>query len=62
VGDRPAWSGADHGSSATAASRSGRNDSAHPVGYRALLRDPDGHTLERSYGQEVARTVAAVAG
>ena len=28
-------------------------DSGYPVGYWALLRDPDGHTLELSYGQEV---------
>jgi hypothetical protein len=29
-----------------------------PVGYWALLRDPDGHALELSYGQEVGLTVA----
>lgn len=28
-------------------------DSGYPVGYWAFLRDPDGHTLEISYGQEV---------
>lgn len=28
-------------------------DSGYPVGYWAFLRDPDGHTLELSYGQEV---------
>lgn len=28
-----------------------------PVGYWALLRDPDGHTLEISYGQELGRIV-----
>ena len=29
-------------------------DDGPPVGYWALMRDPDGHTLEVSYGQEVA--------
>jgi catechol 2,3-dioxygenase-like lactoylglutathione lyase family enzyme len=28
-------------------------DSGPPVGYWALLRDPDGHTLEIAFGQEV---------
>ena len=28
-------------------------DSPPPVGYWAYIRDPDGHTLEISYGQEV---------
>jgi hypothetical protein len=28
-----------------------------PVGYWAFLRDPDGHTLEISFGQEVGVTV-----
>jgi catechol 2,3-dioxygenase-like lactoylglutathione lyase family enzyme len=32
-------------------------DSGPPVGYWALLRDPDGHTLELSYGQEVGLTI-----
>lgn len=32
-------------------------DSGYPVGYWAFLRDPDGHTLELSYGQEVGLTV-----
>ena len=32
-------------------------DSGYPVGYWALLRDPDGHTLELSYGQEVGLMV-----
>jgi catechol 2,3-dioxygenase-like lactoylglutathione lyase family enzyme len=36
---------------------SGPDDSGPPVGYWALLRDPDGHTLELSYGQEVGLTV-----
>lgn len=33
-------------------------DSPYPVGYWAFLRDPDGHTLEISHGQEVGLTVA----
>lgn len=36
---------------------SGPTDAGYPVGYWALLRDPDGHTLELSYGQEVGLTV-----
>ena len=32
-------------------------DSGPPVGYWALLRDPDGHTLEISYGQELKLAV-----
>ena len=32
-------------------------DSGYPIGYWALLRDPDGHTLELFYGQEVGLTV-----
>ena len=28
-----------------------------PAGYLAMLNDPDGHTLELSYGQEVGLTV-----
>ncbi len=32
-------------------------DYGHPVGYWAFLKDPDGHTLELSYGQEIAFTV-----
>ena len=32
-------------------------DSGYPVGYWALISDPDGHTLEIAYGQEVALTV-----
>lgn len=35
----------------------GPNDYGPPVGYWAFLRDPDGHTLELSYGQEVAAAV-----
>ncbi len=33
-------------------------DSGYPVGYWAFLRDPDGHTLELTYGQEVGLTVS----
>jgi catechol 2,3-dioxygenase-like lactoylglutathione lyase family enzyme len=29
------------------------------IGYRAFIRDPDGHTLEVSFGQEVGLTVQA---
>ncbi len=32
-------------------------DSGYPVGYWAFLRDPDGHTLEIAFGQEVGLTV-----
>jgi catechol 2,3-dioxygenase-like lactoylglutathione lyase family enzyme len=35
----------------------GPTDSGYPVGYWAFIRDPDGHTLEIAYGQEVALTV-----
>lgn len=37
--------------------RSGPIDSGYPIGYWALLADPDGNTLELSYGQEVALTL-----
>lgn len=33
-------------------------DVGPPVGYTALLRDPDGHNLELSYGQEISLSVA----
>lgn len=33
-------------------------DSGPPVGYWAFLRDPDGHSLELSFGQEVGLTTA----
>ncbi|BAZ51061.1 glyoxalase/bleomycin resistance protein/dioxygenase [Nostoc sp. NIES-4103] len=36
----------------------GPNDWGHPVGYWAFIQDPDGHTLEVSYGQEINFTVA----
>ncbi len=32
-------------------------DSGPPIGYWAFLKDPDGHTVELSYGQEVGLTV-----
>ena len=32
-------------------------DSGYPIGYWAFLRDPDGNTLELSYGQEIGLTV-----
>ncbi len=35
----------------------GPSDAGPPVGYWAFLRDPDGHTLELSYGQEIGYTV-----
>src|SRR5262245_20676435 len=37
----------------------GPMDYGPPVGYWAFLCDPDGHTLELSFGQEVALAVAA---
>lgn len=37
--------------------QSGPEDYGYPVGYWAFLSDPDGHTLEISYGQEVGFTV-----
>ncbi len=35
----------------------GPTDYGPPVGYWAFLRDPDGHTLEVSYGQDVGLAV-----
>ncbi len=35
----------------------GPTDSGYPVGYWAFLRDPDEHTLEIAFGQEVGLTV-----
>lgn len=40
----------------------GPTDSGFPVGYWAFLRDPDGHTLELSFGQEIGFTVEAASG
>ena len=37
-------------------------DSGYPVGYWAFIRDPDGHNLEISYGQEVGLAVAEARG
>ena len=36
-------------------------DSGPPVGYWALIGDPDGHTLEVAYGQELGNAVEGVA-
>ncbi|HMC16967.1 MAG TPA: VOC family protein [Albitalea sp.] len=36
-------------------------DSGPPVGYWALIRDPDGHTLEVAFGQELGNAVDGVA-
>jgi catechol 2,3-dioxygenase-like lactoylglutathione lyase family enzyme len=41
--------------------RLGPTDSGYPVGYWAFLSDPDGHTLELAFGQEVGLTVAGAA-
>lgn len=37
---------------------SGPADSGYPVGYWAFLLDPDGNTLEISYGQEIGLTLS----
>jgi len=37
---------------------SGPMDSGYPVGYWAFLVDPDGNTLEISFGQEIALTLS----
>jgi catechol 2,3-dioxygenase-like lactoylglutathione lyase family enzyme len=37
----------------------GPNDYGPPVGYWAIVVDPDGHNLEISHGQEVNLTVAS---
>lgn len=34
-----------------------QKESGYPIGYWAYLQDPDGHTLELSYGQEIGLTV-----
>jgi catechol 2,3-dioxygenase-like lactoylglutathione lyase family enzyme len=36
---------------------SGPADAGAPVGYWAFIRDPDGHTLEVSYGQQIGCAV-----
>ena len=33
-------------------------ESGPPVGYWALIRDPDGHTLELAFGQELGHAIA----
>jgi catechol 2,3-dioxygenase-like lactoylglutathione lyase family enzyme len=35
----------------------GPRDAGPPIGYVAFIRDPDGHTLEVSFGQEVGLTI-----
>ena len=35
----------------------GSRDAGPPIGYVASIRDPDGHTLEVSFGQEVGLTI-----
>ncbi len=40
----------------------GPYDTGYPVGYWAILDDPDGHHLELAYGQEVGYTVETQAG
>lgn len=47
---------------AEGALQAGPVDASYPVGYWAFLRDPDGHTLELSHGQEVALTVERAGG
>lgn len=37
--------------------RLGPLDEGPPVGYYAIMADPDGHNLEVSYGQEIGLTV-----
>lgn len=37
-------------------------EAPYPVGYYALISDPDDHTLELSYGQEVGLAVARAGG
>ena len=37
----------------------GPTDLGPPIGYFVFIRDPDGHTLELSHGQEVGLTVEA---
>jgi catechol 2,3-dioxygenase-like lactoylglutathione lyase family enzyme len=37
-------------------------DSGYPIGYWAFLRDPDGHTLELSVGQEIGLTLGRAGG
>lgn len=46
---------------AEGALHSGPEDWGYPVGYWVFLRDPDGHTLELSFGQEVGLAVTSSA-
>jgi catechol 2,3-dioxygenase-like lactoylglutathione lyase family enzyme len=38
--------------------RSGPHDDGAPVGYWCFVGDPDGHTIEFAYGQQVGAAVA----
>jgi catechol 2,3-dioxygenase-like lactoylglutathione lyase family enzyme len=38
---------------------SGPQDSGPPIGYWAILTDPDGHQLELSVGQEISKALAS---
>ena len=38
------------------------SDYGYPVGYLAMLKDPDGHLLELSHGQEIGLTVQDAGG
>jgi catechol 2,3-dioxygenase-like lactoylglutathione lyase family enzyme len=40
----------------------GPRDLGPPIGYYVFIRDPDGHTLELSHGQEVGVTVEGADG
>lgn len=40
----------------------GPDDSGYPVGYWVFVRDPDGHTLELSFGQETGSAVSEAIG
>jgi catechol 2,3-dioxygenase-like lactoylglutathione lyase family enzyme len=40
----------------------GPRDLGPPIGYYVFIRDPDGHTLELSHGQEVGVTVEGAGG
>ena len=42
--------------------RRGPRENGPPIGYTAFLADPDGNSLELSYGQDIGRAVAARAG
>ena len=41
--------------------QAGPQDDGYPVGYWAFISDPDGHTLEISYGQEISFTIKQAA-